>query len=95
MVESAPNPDQLKTILSYLPSPAVNPAMVLLSAHPSTSGSSEQPTTPAAISAIADRNPKALKWPIVVDWFGGRTSIGDVEGVKGILEHLRKEGDGD
>jgi hypothetical protein len=36
-----------------------------------------------------------LKWPIVVDWTGGKASIGDVEGVKGILEAIRKERDGE
>jgi hypothetical protein len=36
-----------------------------------------------------------LKWPIVVDWEGGKAAIGDVEGVKGILENLRKKRDGE
>jgi hypothetical protein len=31
-----------------------------------------------------------LKWPIVVDWAGGRATAGDAEGVKDILEYLRK-----
>lgn len=30
-----------------------------------------------------------------MDWTGGRASIGDVEGVKGILEAIRKERDGE
>jgi hypothetical protein len=30
-----------------------------------------------------------------VDWTGGRASIGDVEGVKEILEAIRKERDGE
>lgn len=36
-----------------------------------------------------------FKWPVVVDWTGGRASIGDVEGVKEILEAIRKERDGE
>jgi hypothetical protein len=28
-----------------------------------------------------------------MDWHGGRASIGDVEGVKGVLEAIRKERD--
>ena len=93
-MEGPPNQDQLQTILSYLPSPAVNPAMVLLSAHPSAS-SSEQPTSVKGIAELAEKNPKALKWPIVVDWDGGKASIGSVEGVNDILETLRKKRDGE
>lgn len=44
---------------------------------------------------LANENPNSLKWPIVVDWTGGRASIGDVEGVKGILEAIRKQRDGE
>ena len=47
------------------------------------------------IAELAARNPLALKWPIVVDWNGGKVSIGDVEGVKGILESLRQKRDGE
>jgi hypothetical protein len=36
-----------------------------------------------------------MRWPIVVDWLGGKASIGDVEGVKGILETLRQRRDGE
>lgn len=44
---------------------------------------------------MATSNPNVFKWPVVVDWTGGRASIGDVEGVKEILEALRKERDGE
>jgi len=44
---------------------------------------------------LGNKNPNSLKWPIVVDWTGGRASIGDVEGVKAILEAIRKERDGE
>lgn len=43
----------------------------------------------------AAQNPNALKWPIVVDWTGGKAAVGDVEAVKGILEELRKKRDGE
>jgi len=93
VVEAPPNPDQLKTILSYLPSPATNPSMVLLSVHPSVSAT-EQPTTLKEIAELAEKNPKALKWPIVVNWNDGKASIG-VDGVKDILETLRQRRDGE
>jgi hypothetical protein len=88
-VEGPPTPDQLKTILSYTNH---STGSVFLSAHPSASGSSN---TLSAISDLAAKNPKAFKWPVVVDWEGGKASIGDVEGVKNILEHLRKLRDGE
>lgn len=54
-----------------------------------------RPTSADAVNKLASKNPKALKWPIVVDWSGGRAAVGDVEGVKKILEELRKERDGE
>jgi len=47
------------------------------------------------IVELAKENPNALKWPIVVDWEDGKVAVGDVDGVKGILEHLRKKRDGE
>lgn len=44
---------------------------------------------------LVNKNPNVLKWPIVVDWIGGRASVGDVEGVKDILEAIRQERDGE
>ena len=95
VVESSPTSDQFKTILSYLPSKAVNPSMIFLSAHPSGPSTSDQPTTVQGIAELAEKNPLAIKWPIVVDWIDGKVSIGDVEGVKGILETLRQKRDGE
>ncbi len=95
VVESAPTADQLRTILSYFPSKAVSPSHVLLSAHPTAPSAEERPTTLSGIAKLAQENPQAIKWPIVVDWQGGRASIGDVEGVKNILEYLRKKRDGE
>ena len=94
VVEAPPNSDQLKTILSYLPSPATNPSMALLSVHPSVPAT-EQPTTLKEIAELAEKNPKALKWPIVVNWNDGQASIGGVDGVNDILETLRKKRDGE
>jgi hypothetical protein len=68
--------------------------MALLSVHPSVSAT-EQPATLKDISELAEKNPKALKWPIVVNWNDGTASIGDVEGVKDILERLRRKRDGE
>ena len=95
VVESSPTSDQLETILSYLPSKATNPSMVFLSAHPLGQSPLDKPSTVKGIAELAARNPLALKWPIVVDWNGGKVSIGDVEGVKGILESLRQKRDGE
>ncbi|KAI6024384.1 hypothetical protein EDC04DRAFT_2724527 [Pisolithus marmoratus] len=92
-----PTPDQIKTIMSYLgtKSSENTPYSAFLSAHPSAPGLSEQPQTAAAISNLAARTPEALKWPLVVDWHGGRASVGDVDGVKSILEGLRQRRDGE
>ena len=49
----------------------------------------------SAIANLAQENPAALKWPIVVDWTAGHASVGDVEGVKAILEKLRQRRDGE
>ena len=95
VVETPPTPDQFKTIMSYLPSKATNPSMVFLSAHPSGPTTFDQPTTVKGITELAEKNPLAIKWPIVVDWSIGKVSIGDVEGVKGILEYLRQKRDGE
>lgn len=67
--------------------------MVLLSAHPTTSGT-EQPTL-KGITELAEKNPKAFKWPIVVDWNDGKAAIGSVEGARDILETIRKRRDGE
>lgn len=55
----------------------------------------EEPTTLEEIVRLAKKNPKALKWPIVVNWNDGKASIGNIEGVKDILETLRKKRDGE
>jgi len=68
---------------------------VFLSAHPASPSPSEHSQSVDGIAHLAAQNPNALKWPIVVDWSGGRASIGDVEGVKGILETLRQKRDGE
>ena len=95
VVESPPTLDQFKTILSYLPSKATSPSMVFLSAHPSGSSTFDQSMTAEGVAELAKKNPLAIKWPIVVDWSIGKVSIGDVEGVKGILETLRQKRDGE
>jgi hypothetical protein len=95
VVESSPTSDQLETIMSYLPSKAANPSMLFLSAHPTAPSTFDQPTTAKQVVELAEKNPLAIKWPIVVDWSIGKVSIGDVEGVKGILETLRQRRDGE
>lgn len=65
---------------------------MLLSAHHTVDS---RPTDAEGVTQLASQNPNALKWPIVVDWNGGKAAVGDVEGVKAILEELRKKRDGD
>lgn len=84
----------MRTILSFLPvKDTTTPASAFLSAHPAAP--SERPQNVGGISSLGRENPAALKWPIVVDWTGGQASIGDVDGVKGILEIIRKRRDGE
>ncbi|KAG7442058.1 uncharacterized protein BT62DRAFT_1010844 [Guyanagaster necrorhizus] len=94
VVEGPPNRDQLETISSYVKTSGQQPASsIFLSAHPSSPYDGDQPLTFGGVAQAASHNPNALKWPIVVDWFGGKASVGDIEGVKKILEDLRKERD--
>ncbi|KAF5376368.1 hypothetical protein D9757_008636 [Collybiopsis confluens] len=100
VVESPPTRDQLRTIVDFV-SPvgkqnsAISASSLFLSAHPSTPTGSETPQSVSAIHDLGTKNPNALKWPIVVDWNAGQASIGDVEGVKNMLETLRKRRDGE
>jgi len=93
VVESPPTADQLETILSYFPSKVVSPGHVLISAHPSAPPFSDRPTTLSGIVQLAQDQPQAVKWPIVVDWDNGKAAVGDVEGVRAILENLQKKRD--
>lgn len=87
--EQPPTADQLRTISSYLPSASPES---FVSSHPTVDS---RPSSADAVTKLAAKNPKALKWPIVVDWTGGKAAVGDVEGVKSILEELRKQRDGE
>ena len=96
MESQPPTTDQIQTILQYLPkrsdgSNQRDPS-VLLSAHPS---GSKVPATARDVLEAVKRSPSALRWPIVVDWMGGRASAGNIDEVKAILEALRKERDGE
>lgn len=98
VVENAPpTSDQIRTILSYVtPSgtssgDTISPAS-LLSAHPTVH---TRPTSAEGVARLATQNLNALIWPIVVDWDGGKAAIGDVQGVRTILEGLRKKRDGE
>jgi len=44
---------------------------------------------------LATKTPSLFKWPVVVDWTGGMATIGDVDGVKTILEAIRRKRDGE
>ncbi len=96
-----PTGDQLRSILSYLPSTSptgpggiADPptAEALLSSHTTVDS---RPRDPDGVVVLASKNPNALKWPIVVDWHNGRAAVGDLGGVKQLLEELRKTRDGE
>lgn len=108
VVEHPPTSDQLQTILSYLssspkpksPTDDSSPTSIssFLSSHPSSPALPERPHTAHGLSKLATQNPNAIKWPIVVDWTGGRVAVGKVEGeggVEGILEAIRRKRDGE
>ncbi|KAH7882739.1 hypothetical protein F5I97DRAFT_1907997 [Phlebopus sp. FC_14] len=103
VVESTPpTPDQLRIILSYLTPKQSTSVPVgsqysstFLSSHPSAPGASEQPQSAVGVANLVSQNPNAFKWPVVVDWNGGKASVGDVEGVKNILESIRQRRDGE
>lgn len=97
VIESRPpTPEQLPTILSYLTPkdvPAAPPSYTtFLSSAP---GPEAQSHSAASIAALGAQDPNALKWPVVVDWNGGRACIGDVDGVAKMLEALRQRRDGE
>lgn len=78
-----------------MPSKAASLSNTFISAHPSAPSASERPESTVGIVELGQKSPLAIKWPIVVDWNNGKASVGDVDGVKGILEHLRKKRDGE
>jgi hypothetical protein len=71
--------------------------MAFLSAHPSSGNEAagDRPGTIEGIVKLAEKNKNALRWPIVVDWEDGQVAVGDVEGVKRILEKIRRKRDGE
>ena len=94
-----PTADQIRTILDYLPPlrDVDDPHHVsaLISSHPSAPSLPDMPSSPEGLIRLAHKSPQAIKWPIVVDWTNGRASAGDSEGVKDILEYMRKKRDGE
>ncbi|KAJ7600980.1 thioredoxin-like protein [Mycena floridula] len=94
--EAVPTADQLRTILDYRITQARNSKptpSIFVSAHPAADRTD---LTVEKISEMANSNAKSFNWPLVVDWDSGRASVGsDVEGVKELLESLRKKRDGE
>lgn len=84
VITSLPTKDQLRTIESYLPHGGLASFV--------TGGS---PATTDQVLSQAKRDVDAFKWPVVVDWVGGKASVGDIDGVNEILENLRKKRDGE
>jgi len=84
VITSLPTKDQLHLIESYLPNGGLASFL--------TAGS---PATADQVLSQANRDLDGFKWPVVVDWVGGKASVGDVDGVNEILENLRKKRDGE
>jgi len=84
VITNLPTKDQLQTIESYIPRGGL-PSFL-------TVGS---PATADQVLSKAKSDLDAFKWPVVVDWVGGKASVGDVDGVNEILENLRKKRDGE
>lgn len=98
VIESKPpTPDQLRTILAFVtPKDVSAPSYAtFLSSHPNAPRAEEQPQSATGVAELGTQNPNALKWPVVVDWNGGRASVGDVDGVAKMLEALRQRRDGE
>ncbi|PPQ81322.1 hypothetical protein CVT24_001325 [Panaeolus cyanescens] len=108
IVENPPTEDQLKTIQTFIrpsssssssssSSPSyTSPGLTFLSAFPGTQAPEAlHAATAKDVVDLALKNPKALKYPIVVDWGSGQAAVGDVEGVKRMLEDVRKRRDGE
>jgi hypothetical protein len=100
VIESKPpTADQLRAILSFVTPKDVSAATpsyaTFLSSHPSAPRVEEQPQSATGVAELGTQNPNALKWPVVVDWNGGRASVGDVDGVAKMLEALRQRRDGE
>ncbi|GJJ14011.1 hypothetical protein Clacol_008268 [Clathrus columnatus] len=92
VVNDPPTPDQLSIILNYTKQSVGS----LLSVHPASSTTfPDQPSSIKALHTVFTNNPKAMKWPVVVNWDDGQAAVGDVDGVKGILESLRRKRDGE
>jgi len=84
VITSLPTKDQLRTIESYLRHGGLASFVT-----------GDSPATPDQVLSQAKRDLDAFKWPVVVDWVGGKASVGDVDGVNDILENLRKRRDGE
>ncbi|KAJ7446083.1 hypothetical protein FB451DRAFT_1188847 [Mycena latifolia] len=68
--ERAPTTEEFRAIATFLPEPSFHSFLPADSTH--------WPTGPAALAALAARDPAALAWPIVVDWKHEMSSIGGV-----------------
>lgn len=92
VVDNLPTIDQIRTIGSYLSRGSLSS---FLSLDPASADAKESVGSPEQVLLLAGRNPSSFRYPVVVDWTGGKASVGDVEGVYEILENLRKKRDGE
>ncbi|KAG1857689.1 hypothetical protein DFJ58DRAFT_782918 [Suillus subalutaceus] len=94
-----PTADQLKTILTYI-TPPRSTAPPALSTFLSASSGIVWPRRTATNceryrESCGAKTRMCSNGPLSLTRIGGRASIGDVEGVKGILEAIRQQRDGE
>ncbi|CCA66504.1 hypothetical protein PIIN_00188 [Serendipita indica DSM 11827] len=85
VVERLPTSDQFRTMQRYYGRPVSS----FLSAHPA-SGDGKGEDEVERVRDAAQKNPMALKYPIVVDWDAGKIAVGDVDEVKRLLDARAK-----
>jgi hypothetical protein len=85
VTNSLPTKDQLRIISGYLPNGVLS--TFLSNGHQAASADK--------LLSLAGKDPSVFKWPVVVDWSGGKACVGNAEGVKEILENIRKKRDGE
>ena len=83
VVENAPTATQLTSIAEYLG----KPLSALMSAHPSGNATT-QGMSPIELSRELQNNINAIKYPLVVNWNDGESSVGDVESVRKLIANL-------
>ncbi|PVG00145.1 hypothetical protein CPB86DRAFT_783019 [Serendipita vermifera] len=89
VVERLPTTDQFKTMQRYYGQPITT----FLSAHPSSNEEGKGADEVERVRNVANKNPLALKYPLVVDWDRAKIAVGNLSDVKKILDGRAEERD--